>query len=212
MVGSPLRDMTCLDEGIPWSPAFNLDDTSYMFHDFTADFDIFADGGPVGLLPIPGSGSPEKKSAKRPRLDRSRSANILADISNTNFNKNITSTPLLKFTPSTNMSASAFNSPLKGLGLLDSPSHLLDIDSPTKIQITSPSFSISAFDLPQEDTFYGAEFLAEDIGDSSGWDIMQGFQKIGSGNTGANGGHSTRSTPKTGSSRPPMGRSFTSRF
>jgi forkhead transcription factor HCM1 len=212
MVGSPLRDMTCLDEGIHWSPAFNLDDASYMFHDFGADFDIFADGGPVGLLSVPGNGSPEKKSAKRPRLDRSRSANILADISNTNFNKNITSTPLLKFTPSTNLTASVFDSPLKGLGLLDSPSHLLDIDSPTKIQITSPSFSIGAFDLPQEDAFYGAEFLAEDIGDSSGWDIMQGFQKIGSGNTGGNGGQSTRSTPKTGGSRPPMERSFTSRF
>jgi forkhead transcription factor HCM1 len=208
MVGSPLRDMSCLDEGIPWSPAFNLDDTSYMFHDFGADFDIFADGG---HLSVPGNGSPEKKSAKRPRLDRSRSANILADISNTNFNKNVTSTPLLKFTPSTNLNASAFDSPLKGLGLLDSPSHLLGIDSPTKVQIPSPTFSISAFDLPQEDAFYGSEFLTDDIGDSSGWDIMQGFQKIGSGGTG-NGAQSTRSTPKTGSSRPPLGRSFTSRF
>jgi hypothetical protein len=208
LVGSPLRDMTCLDESIPWSPAFNLDDTHYMFHDLGADFDVFADGG---LLSIPGCGSPEKKSAKRPRLDRSRSANILADISNTNFNKNITSTPLLKFTPSTNIS-SGFNSPLKGLGLLDSPSHLLGLDSPTKVQIPSPSFSISAFDLPQEDTFYGAEFLADDIGDSSGWDIMQGFQKIGSGAAAGNGGQSAKNTPKTSSSRPPLGRSFTSRF
>jgi forkhead transcription factor HCM1 len=108
---------------------FNLDDTSYMFQDFIpgGDFDIFND---TNLLSIPGNGSPEKKSAKRPRLDRSRSANILADISNTNFNKNVTSTPLLKFTPSTNMSASAFNSPLKGLGLLDSPGGFLGIDSP----------------------------------------------------------------------------------
>jgi forkhead transcription factor HCM1 len=211
MVGSPLRDMHCLDEGIPFSPAFHLDDTSYMFQDFIpgGDFDIFSD---TNLPSIPGNGSPEKKSAKRPRLDRSRSANILADISNTNFNKNVTSTPLLKFTPSTNMSASAFNSPLKGLGLLDSPGGFLGIDSPTKIQITSPSFSLTAFDLPQEDTFYGAEFLTDDIGDSSGWDIMQGFQKIGSGTTGGNGAQSTRSTPKTGSSRPAFGRSLTSQF
>ena len=206
MVGSPLRDMTSLDEGIPWSPAFNLDDTSYMFND---DFDIFTD---ANLLSIPGNGSPEKKSARRPGLERSRSANILADISNANFNKNITSTPLLKFTPSTNLSASAFNSPLKGLGLLDSPGAFLGIDSPSKVQFTSPSFSLTAFDLPQEDAFYGAEFLTEDLGDSSGWDIMQGFQKIGSGTTVGNGGQSTRSTPKTGSSRPPFGRSFTSRF
>jgi forkhead transcription factor HCM1 len=211
MVGSPLRDVTCLDEGnIPFSPAFNLDDTNYMFHDFNTDFDIFND---TNFLSIPGNGSPEKKSAKRPRLDRSRSANILADISNTNFNKNITSTPLLKFTPSTNLSGSAFNSPLKGLGFMESPGGFLGIDSPSKIQLTSPSFNLTAFDLPQEDAFYGAEFLTDDIGDSSGWDIMQGFQKIGSGNSGVNGVQNTKSTPKTSSSsRPPFGRSLTSRF
>jgi len=206
MVGSPLRDMTSLDEAFPLSPAFNLDDTSYNLHEFNTDFDIFAD---TNLLCVPGNGSPEKRSAKRPRLDRSRSANILADISNSNFNKNVTSTPLLKFTPVT---ASAFNSPNKGLGLLDSPGGFLGIDSPTKIQFTSPTFSLTAFDLPQEDTFYGAEFLTDDIGDSSGWDIMQGFQKIGSGSTGGNGAHSTRSTPKTCSTRPAFGRSLTSRF
>jgi forkhead transcription factor HCM1 len=207
MVGSPLRGMTCLDENIPWSPAFNIDDTSYMFQDFNADFDIFAD---PSFLSVPGMGSPEKKSAKRPRLDRSRSANILADISNSVSHsnlKNITSTPLLKFTPS--LDNSTFTSPNKSFGFMESPSKLLGIRSPSKL--ASPNFSISAFDLPQ-DEFFGAEFLAEDLNDFSGMDIMQGFQKIGAGGH-VNGTQSNKSTPKLGGpSRPPMGRSCSTRF
>ncbi|TVY59567.1 Forkhead protein sep1, partial [Lachnellula suecica] len=205
MVGSPLRGVTSLDENLPWSPAFNLDD-NYLFQEFThGDFDIFTDS--TGFLSVPGMGSPEKKSAKRPRLDRSRSANILADISNSNYSKSITSTPLLKLTPG--LSSSIFKSPSKGLGLMDSPTKLLSIDnslSPFKLPAQSPSFNHQAFDLPHDD-FLGAEFLSEELDDFSGVDIMQGFQKIGA------GGASSRSTPKTNtSSRPPFGRSFTSRF
>jgi forkhead transcription factor HCM1 len=197
MVGSPLRGMTVLEDNQPWSPAFHLDDvsTGCMFGDFAPDFDIFADPG--SFLSIPGNGSPEKRSAKRPRLDRSKSANILADISSSNLNKALASTPILKLTPS--VSHSPF-SPLKGL--MESPSKLLAIDSPSKMP--SPSFSLSAFDLPQED-FYGSEFLSEDI--NEGWDIMQGFQKIGSGT----GAQSNKGTPKQGG-RSSLGRSFTSRF
>jgi len=203
MVGSPLRGMTVLDENQPWSPAFNLDDTSsnYLFQDFTADFDIFADV-PSTFLSIPGNGSPEKRSVKRPRLDRARSANILADISSNNPSKSLTSTPRLKLSPSTNHMFS--HSPLRGLGLMESPSKLLGLQSPSKM--ASPSFSLAAFDLPQDD-FYGAEFLSEEI--NEGWDIMQGFQKIGAGNN--TNGQSRKGTPKQ-SSRPTMGRSFTSRF
>jgi forkhead transcription factor HCM1 len=199
MVGSPLRGMTCLDENLPWSPAFNLDETSYMLHNFDAEFDIFSDTG-AGMLCIPGNGSPEKKSAKRPRLDRSRPANILADITGSSFNKNITSTPLMRFTPT--LDPLAFDSPIKGLGFMESPSKLLGIESPTKFASTP---FIDGFDLPQED-FYGSEFLAEDINDFSGMDIMQGFQKIGA------GGQSARTTPKTSRSRPPLCRSLTTRF
>jgi hypothetical protein len=86
---------------------------------------------------------------------------------------------------------------------MQSPNKVLGITSPSKLQ--SPTFSIGAFDLPQED-FYGAEFLAEEVGDFSGMDILQGFQKIGA------GGPSARSTPKSNSSRPVLGRSATSRF
>lgn len=201
MVGSPLRGMTVLDEHQPWSPAFHLDDisTGCMFTDFAPDFDIFADPG--SFLSIPGNGSPEKRSAKRPRLDRSKSANILADFSQSNINKALTSTPILKLTPSTNHGSF---SPLKGLGLMESPSKFLAVDSPTKMP--SPSFSLSGFDLPQDD-FYGSEFLSEDI--NEGWDILQGFQKIGAGSGG--GAQSNRGTPKQGG-RSSIGRSFSSRF
>jgi len=204
MVGSPLRGMTCLDENLPWSPAFNLDDTSYMFQDFSVEFDIFADST-ESLLTVPGTGSPEKKSARRPRLDRSRSANILADISQTpKLNKSITSTPLIKLTPSNGVS-SIFNSPSKGGFFMESPSKLLGLNSPSKI--ASPSFGLNAFELPDGD-FFGDEFLSEDV--NEGWDIMAGFQRIGSGANGASG--RANSPSKKPSPRPGMGRSFTSRF
>lgn len=196
MVGSPLRGVTSLDDGLPWSPAFNLDDSTYMFHDFTtnSDFDIFNDN----FLSVSGNGSPEKRSVKRPRLDRARSANILSDISN---HKTSTSTPSLKLTPA--LAKTVFGSPIKGLGILDSPSKLLNLSSPTKIP--SPNFNLDAFDLPH-DEFFGNEFLAdEDLNDFAGVDIMQGFQKIGA------GGQSSKSTPKA-NSRPGFSRSFTSRF
>ncbi|KAE8446132.1 hypothetical protein EG329_012503 [Mollisiaceae sp. DMI_Dod_QoI] len=208
MVGSPLRGMTCLEtENVaPWSPAFQLDDNSYMFNEFNTDFDIFADST-AGLLSIPGNGSPEKRSAKRPRL--ARSANILADISsNSNLNKSVTSTPMMKLTP--NMNTPKTTSPLKGFGF-ESPSKLLGLGSPTKL-----GASLFAFDVFEyTDDFFNPEVLAEDV--SEGWDIMQGFQKIGSGNT--TGTQSNRNTPKLKQkspkpqSRPTMhSRSFTSRF
>ncbi|KAK2628656.1 hypothetical protein QTJ16_001759 [Diplocarpon rosae] len=202
MVGSPLRGMTTLeDTNAPWSPAFHLDDaSSYVFQDFGADFDIFDDNS--SSLAAVSNGSPEKRSAKRPRVDRARSANILADISNASLNKSLTSTPLLKFTANTNICGS----PTKTLGRAESPSKLLGLDSPAKM--ASPKFNLAAFDLPQED-FFGAEFLAEEI--NEGWDIMQGFQKIGSGAGNPSHPVTTRS-PKACSARPPLGRSFTSRF
>ena len=200
MVGSPVRGMLVLDENIPWSPAFNLetlDENAYLFADFSADFDMATDGS--GFLSVPGNGSPEKRSAKRPRLERGKSANVLADISN-NISKSVTSTPMLKFTSS--LEPISYNSSMKGLGMMDSPSKLLCIESPSKM--ASPSFSLN-FDLPIDEEFYGAEFLTEEITDFGGMDIMQGFQKIGSGVP------PSRSTPKT-NSRPAFGRSQSTRF
>jgi forkhead transcription factor HCM1 len=202
MVGSPLRGSSFLSESVPWSPAFNIDpeEAQYNLQEFSVEFDIFADAS-LGLLSVPGNGSPEKRSAKRPRLDRSKSANILADISNSHFNKSATSTPLLKFTPS--LEPINFNSATRSLGIMESPSRLLGIESPSKIG-ASP-FNLATFEIPTEEEFFGSEFLTEEVADFGGMDIMQGFQKIGS------GPQTSRNAPKP-TSRPNFGRSMTSRF
>ena len=85
---------------------------------------------------------------------------------------------------------------------MDSPFALMGMEALTKVDW--PSFGLGAFDLPQED-FYVTEFLSEEATDFSGMDIMQGFQKIGSGT------QSTRNTPKA-NSRQAFVRSFTTRF
>ena len=200
MVGSPVRGLSCLEESLPpWSPNFNFDEVPFVFSNLADDTDVFAD---VGLEFDWGSmaenGSPEKRSAKRPRLDRARSVHVLGDISN-NCNKSITSTPMLKFTP--DLGPSVYNSPTRGLGLMSSPSKLFDLDSPLKTK--SPSLNTSGFSLPQDEEFYGAEFLSEEVTGFSGMDITQGFQKIGA------RAQAPRSAPQ---GRATLGRSFTSQF
>ncbi|KAH8598002.1 fork head domain-containing protein [Bisporella sp. PMI_857] len=199
MVGSPLRSVDILHDDLqPWDSYLSVDDAPLLYNDFSGGFNFLDNSG---FLSVPGNGSPEKRSAKRPRLDRSKSANILADITNSNTKKDTVTTPKVKLQPS--MGSSFFNSPLKGLGLLGSPSKQLNFDSPSKVG--SP-FNLAAFDLPAEDEFFGAEFLSEEINDFGGMDIMQGFQKIGA------NGQAARSTPKPDSARPSFARSFTSRF
>jgi hypothetical protein len=197
LVGSPDRGVNPLDENLPWSPAFHLDppqDTA-SYADLNTEFDVFAETN-SGLLAVPGTGSPEKRSAKRSRLDQIRSPKVLGDISNANFNKEITSTPMLKFSPT--LAPSGF----------DSPSKWATLGTPIKF-LNSPSLSISNFDLPQEfpqEDWYGSEFLEDEITEFSGMDILQGFQKIGAGNL--SNGQITQSN----NSRPALGRCFTSRF
>lgn len=80
MVGSPLRGMTTLEESFSWSPAFNLDESSYMFnsaHDLNDEFDKLHEA--AIRFPIVGTGSPERRVPKRSRHDRSRSINKCCD-------------------------------------------------------------------------------------------------------------------------------------
>lgn len=198
--------MTCLDDALPpWSPNFNLDDVPFIFSNLNNhDSDIFDDTDlDFGWVPLPENGSPEKRSAKRPRLERARAVNVLADIS-TNC-KSVTSTPMLKFTP--NLAPAAFNSPSRGVGLMESPIKMFGLESPSKGR--AAGFNASSFHLPADEEFYGVEFLSEEATDFSGMDITQGFQKIG-----ARGPPARGAAPKaTGSStRATLGRSFTSQF
>lgn len=188
LVGSPIRGGNSLEESLPWSPAFNLDvDGPYMFNDFNTEFDIFADTNID--ISCASNGSPEKRSSKRSRVERPHSVNILSDITNHGSTKTITSTPKLNFMPN-------LQPPVQkpaGRGSVDNA------------HIQSPTLMPGVFDLPQEE-LYGNEFLAEDMSDFSGMDIMQGFQKIGA------GGQKLKVQAKGSMLRPGMGRSFTSRF
>lgn len=189
LVGSPMRDPSVLD-CMPWSPAFNLADP--LFPDLDTEFGMFVDNH-ADFLAVPGNGSPEKRSARRPRFDHApHSTSALTDVSNLhNFTKKgVTSTPKLNFTPAL---APSFESPSRAFGL----------GSPSKYQ--SPVLNIGTFDLPQED-YYGAEFLADGIAEDSGMDILQGFAKIGAARD--------RSGPATrvNNLRNSFKRSFTNRF
>lgn len=180
LVGSPDRGLTSLDVSIPWSPAFQIEDASYL--DMNGDFDIFSDMN-ANVFIMPGNGSPEKRTTKRPRMDRAHSTSVLGDITNTSYSKNFISTPMMRFTPSL---APAFDSPCKQ-AYQGSP-----------LKFNSPAMSIPDFENMQEE-FCGAEFLTDDLTEFSGIDIMQGFQKIGGAQKGQN-------------ARPSMGRSFSTRF
>ncbi|KAI9677541.1 MAG: hypothetical protein M1817_006495 [Caeruleum heppii] len=78
LVGSPLRGAAGVHESVSWSPAFNLEDESYVFNEnfnnsFYSNFDIFEDDTQFGMA-LTSTGSPEKK---RPRLERaSTTANM----------------------------------------------------------------------------------------------------------------------------------------
>jgi forkhead transcription factor HCM1 len=176
MLQSPLRRASVLgEETMPWSPAFNLDNTVYNYTDFNLenDFDVFAD--PM-FAHLEANGSPLKRSTKRPRLERFQSTNALADITNSAQRKPVTSAPFLKV-PDQTLQVK-FDTPSKILSNLDSPGKLFNIGSPSRNPIGSLDDNISSEWLGLED-FQGSEFLADDIGDFGGLDILQGFEKIG---------------------------------
>ncbi|KAJ5095147.1 hypothetical protein N7532_007438 [Penicillium argentinense] len=84
MVNSPIKHLGLADDDLPWSPAFNLHDETYTPHDhFHTSFDVFADST-ANVSPT-ACGSPEKRSAKRQRLDKGATA--LTDISSVSVNR-----------------------------------------------------------------------------------------------------------------------------
>lgn len=116
LIGSPLRDVVVMDENLPWSPAFNLDQEPYIFNESDIGFDIYADAdASVDHFNINSiqtnimNGSPEKRELRKARTmqegGRSKSSGALGEVTNTRSSnpfaggKSATSTPLLKFTP-----------------------------------------------------------------------------------------------------------------
>lgn len=214
MLQSPLRRVTGSgEECMPWSPAFNLDETLYNFDDFTnngTDFDIFQDMTTLddGLFPTMSSvdtGSPIKRSAKRARLDRSVSTSALGDITNSSKKKSITSVPLLKVPEQS--PSHFFETPSKVFEGLGSPSKLFQ-DSP--LRNASPS-KYAALDLAADADWPGLIFDSGELmshsetvpSDFAGLDILQGFEKIGAGGP---------NSKQAKVSKPNLARSFSTRF
>ncbi|KAI0480439.1 hypothetical protein GGR56DRAFT_273541 [Xylariaceae sp. FL0804] len=200
MLNSPLRRADHISDGLfPWSPAFQMDDSSiFDFVDRQPDFGVFADDTFDSVLAA-GQESPTKRPAKRKGLDRSQSANTLGDITSSVQNKSVTPAPLLRApTPSL---ALTYDSPSKAFDGMSSPSKLL-MQSPLASARTNQMPGVKDEWMSMED-FYLTHFVDEDVEDS-GVDILQDFGKIGGSQ------NATIGTSKP--SRPNFGRSSTSTF
>ncbi|KAK2592969.1 Forkhead transcription factor [Conoideocrella luteorostrata] len=217
MLQSPLRRVTGITEdNMPWSPAFNLDDAVYTFDDMgmaSTDFDIFQDFPAMEDSIFPGigsidAGSPIKRSAKRARLDRSVSTSALGEVNNSVTKKPFTSMPLFKI--SENSPSRFFDTPSKAFEGLGSPSKLFQ-RSPSRL--ASPSKFSAMLDLPVDADWPSLGMDPTDFGshsnpsasDFTGLDILQGFEKIGSGSQ-------TSKQQQPRGSKPPLGRSFSTTF
>lgn len=199
MLNSPLRRVSNLgNEIIPWSPAFQMDDSLFNINEFIhdpADFELYQD---MTLDPFVAadSGSPSKRPAKRMRMDRSHSANALSELTNSASKKSITSAPLLK--APTQTFPAPYETPSKAFEGLSSPSKLF-MQSPVK----NPSPIKNEWLNIEE--FCTNPFFDDDADDGAGIDILQGFARISDPQPPA-----SASTSK--SSKPVLGRSYTTSF
>lgn len=155
LVGSPVKNISLLQDEIPFSPAFNiLEDEHSAFNDeFSASFDIFTDNHEDCIVQC-SPASIKKRSIQLHRFDRaSKTGNILADVTGNSLNGKAL--------------ASAFNA-----AFLDSPIR----QKPSK----SPTASNNSLFNPEKGDIFDLEFFAdEEPEDFVGLDLLQGFQKIG---------------------------------
>ncbi|KAK2935891.1 Fork head domain [Fusarium oxysporum f. sp. vasinfectum] len=207
-------------ENIPYSPAF------YLGNDFCpsnfgvsilsdGEFSMNQDLTGMGCLedgsfPVMSSveaGSPMKRPAKRTRLDRTVSASVLGDITNSAARKPIASAPLLR-PPEQSMQ---FDTPSKAFEGLSSPSKMFQ-ESPLRNQSTKFADFLNV-SLDPNDWTSGAmmdqlDFTRPNAGgitDMPELDIFKGFDKIGS--TSQN---NSRNPPR--SNKPGLPRSYTTQF
>lgn len=205
MFESPLRRVSNISDNIanmpPWSPSFlgdSINDTSlYGLDCYTGfgggDFSFFED---VALdLATPSDLSPVKRSAKRPRLDRSQSTSALGDITNSALRKSVTSAPFLGVPALT-----------PALGY-ESPSKAFDMSSPSKVFLQSPlavnqpnlGLDTKENEWPIFENSFIPPLFEEET--ENLLDIAQGFEKIG-------GGSSSVVASWKGS-KPNLGRNYT---
>ena len=186
MLQSPLRKMNGLFEdnntNLPWSPAFNLDDSLFGGMDNSLDAtefnflndDIFGD-----MVNFDHS-SPIKRSTKRSRMDRSQSTSAITTMTSLDFTA-ACKTPIPTVKVWEDSTAQPLDTPTRSLGGLNSPTkHLLDSHSPL---MQSPS-KMPNLSVAQAEgnwnalAFDPSDFLIES--QDCGIDITQGFTKIGS--------------------------------
>lgn len=195
MLNSPLRRVSSLSDNFnAVSPAFQIDDSFFNFNDFVSDgndFDIFQDGSLDTFFHGVDTGSPIKRSAKRPRPDRTASGNALGDITRNASNKSVTPVPMSKF--------SAHVTPLS----YETPSKVFEgLSSPSKVYTESPIKHTGGWGLL--DDFCTGPFFEENDENCAGLDILQGFEKIG--------GSGTATAPSSKSTKPGLGRSYSTTF
>lgn len=195
MLNSPLRRVSSLSDNFnAGSPAFQIDDSFFNFNDFVNDgndFDIFQDGSLDTFFNGVDAGSPIKRSAKRPRPDRTASVNTLGDITRNAPNKSVTPVPMSKL--SAHVTPLAYETPSKVFEGLSSPSKGF-MESPIK----------HTGDWGSLEDFCTGPFFEENDENCAGLDILKGFEKIG--------GSGTATAPSSKSSKPGLGRSYTTTF
>lgn len=209
LLGSPAKALSPLPEGTSWSPAFNLAEDGSVgmtpcmspykatktpwkpFGETPANqgfynnaFDIFIDAPEEDIV---ARGSPEKRSARRPSLARAATtASILADITGSGRNNNLTLAP-------PNNSPFSLSPFFMKPGALRSSAKL---GSPLKQSYQAPA-SVPSPDMKWLDTGFGSENVqpaqltthndAAELfgvnlpsdGSEEGIDIFQDFGKIG---------------------------------
>ena len=221
LLGSPLKDSMM---AAPFSPlAIDLPDTTNfeLFVDDNFNFDVFGESSPS-------RGASAKRPSRRPRLGRANtSAGILADITSNPLNDFEDCIPSPYRVPSADwpmqMGVGRFN-PIKTPGSV--------WPSPTKKSFAAPNAppahaatNVPTIQLqPDDDFLFGIELPSD--GSEPGFDITQGFQKIGAPNgsvpgpaaalapplSWSRGMSPTKAAANKQSARPPFGRSATSMF
>jgi forkhead transcription factor HCM1 len=206
LIGSPTHGLSPAFGGTSWSPAFHISEDTITedpyneteYGNFDDAFDVWAQDTSALFLE---RGSPERRSAKRPRVERANtSAGVLGDITDSSK-----SNSMLRF-PEDSFSLSPFK--------LDPPAlrSPLRLSSPQKRDVGSPFPQV--FDPePQQEELFGIELGSD--GSEEGLDILQGFQKIGAGGglaPGRNPFGSLDPQKPSSRSRPGLDRRLTSIF
>ncbi|SPQ22796.1 5d67ce86-a3b1-4c1f-8411-1a78d60dc1d3 [Thermothielavioides terrestris] len=190
LVDSPVRRLSELlpatDCAVQQTPGFDADHVWYDIQQASqnnASFDIFEDAPDFQSIfastpTAPSMGSPVKRSSRKQRLERSQSTSALNKITNSahSTSKSASSLKVPNQAPSL-----LLDTPSKVLdGLPSSPSKIfLDLQSPTKMPLTNDE-NLNAFPGVGLDVLDTPDFLDEN--DFSGFDMLAGFEKIGSNN------------------------------